>query len=140
MVLRRIGLAAVLLVAWGCASASAQTMSYKDAGALIAKSCGRDIERFCASVNIGDGAMKDCLLKVGSKLSPQCVGDYKTAEASLDKRAAAQASVPQLCELDARRYCKGVKPGDGNYLTCLNTASKVVSAGCQQALADAGWN
>jgi hypothetical protein len=136
----RLGFAAALLAAWGCASASAQTMSYKDAGALIAKSCGRDIERYCANVNMGGGALKDCLMKVEARLSPQCVTDYKTAQASLDKRAAAQAAVPSLCELDARRYCKGVKPGDGHYLSCLNMASKVVSGDCQQALADAGWN
>ena len=43
MTLRGIGLAAMLLAAWGCAPAAAQTMSYKDAGALIAKSCGKDI-------------------------------------------------------------------------------------------------
>jgi hypothetical protein len=140
MAARRLGFALALVAAWGCAPASAQTMSYKDAGGLIAKSCGKDIERFCASVNMGGGALRDCLMKVETRLSPQCVGDYKTAQASLDKRAAAQADVPKLCELDARRYCKGVKPGDGNYLTCLNTASKVVSANCQQALADAGWN
>jgi hypothetical protein len=140
MSLRRAGLAAGLLAAWGYAAASAQTMSYKDAGALIAKSCGRDIVRHCPTVNMGGGALKACLARVEAKLSAQCVEDYKMAQASLEKRAAAQAAVPGLCELDARRYCKGVKPGDGHYLTCLNTASKVVSANCQQALADAGWN
>ena len=140
MTTRMIGLAVALFAASGGTPALAQTMSYKDAGALIAKSCGKDIVRYCANVNMGGGALKDCLARIEAKLSAQCVADYKTAQASLDKRAAAQAAVPSICELDARRYCKGVKPGDGNYLTCLNTASKVVSADCQQALADAGWN
>jgi hypothetical protein len=134
-----IGLVAALL-AWGTGAASAQTMSYSDAGALIAKSCGKDIDRYCAKVNMGGGALKDCLAKVGSKLSPQCSTDYGTALASLDKRANAQAAVPQLCKLDALRHCRGISPGDGHYLSCLNTASKVVSADCSQALADAGWN
>jgi len=140
MTMRMMGFAVALLAAWGSTAVSAQTMSYKEAGGLIAKSCGKDIVRFCANVNMGGGALKDCLAKVEAKLNPQCVADYRTAQASLDKRAAAQAAVPSVCELDARRYCKGVKPGDGNYLICLNTATKVVSAGCQQALADAGWN
>ena len=116
-------------------------MSYSDAGALIAKSCGKDIERFCANVNIGGGALKDCLDKVEARLNPQCVTDYKTASVSLDKRASAQAAVPQ--RLQARRTAllqRNIKPGDGHYLTCLNTATKVVSADCSRALADAGWN
>ena len=120
--------------------AQAQTMSYADAGALIAKSCSKDIERYCSRVNIGGTGMKDCLGKEEARLNPQCVSDYKMAVVSLDKRASAQAAVPQVCELDARRYCRGVKPGDGNYLTCLNTAQRAVSANCKQALADAGWN
>jgi hypothetical protein len=143
MKLATIGLGTVLgmmLCVGAACTASAQTMSYSDAGGLIAKSCGKDIERFCARSNIGGGAMKDCLGKIEARLNPQCVTDYKAALVSLDKRASAQAAVPQLCELDARRYCKGVKPGDGNYLTCLNTAKRAVSATCSQALADAGWN
>lgn len=134
------GLAVALLAAcWGT-PAVAQTMSYKDAGALIAKSCGKDIERFCSKVNMGGGALRTCLTKVQAKLNAQCVADFSAAQASLDKRAAAQAAVPSICELDARRYCRGVKPGDGNYLTCLNAATKAVSADCKQALLDAGWN
>jgi hypothetical protein len=132
--------AAALLALVGAGGAAAQTLSYADAGALIAKSCGGDIERFCATSNIGGGALKQCLSKAGSKVSQRCVADAQAAFASLEKRAAAQAAVPQVCKLDAERYCRGVKPGDGNYLTCLNTATKAVGAECQQTLADAGWN
>jgi hypothetical protein len=134
------GVAVALSVALWSAPALAQTMSYKDAGALIAKSCGKDIERFCARVNMGGGALKDCLAKAEAKLNARCVSDYRAVEASLAKRAQAQAAVPSVCELDARRYCKGVQPGHGNYLICLNAATKAVSAQCQQTLADAGWN
>jgi hypothetical protein len=135
-----VGLAAALLATGGHGGALAQTMSYSDAGALIAKSCGKDIERFCPKVNMGGGALKDCLMQVEAKLNPQCVTDYKAALVSLTKRANAQAAVLQVCKADARQYCRGVSPGNAHYLSCLNTATRVVSADCKQALADAGWN
>lgn len=140
MKLVTIGLAAAVFIAGGVTAGFAQTMSYSDAGGLIARSCGKDISKFCANENMGGGALKTCLMKVETKLNPQCVSDYKAALVSLDKRADAQAAVPKLCNTDARRFCKGVAPGDGNFLTCLNASKRVVSAACSQALADAGWN
>src|SRR5689334_16721438 len=80
-----------LLAAMLSTAAAAQTMSYAQAGALIAKSCGKDIERYCSTINVGGGALKDCLTSDQAKVSPKCVADYRTVVASLDKRAAAQA-------------------------------------------------
>ncbi|GLS20670.1 hypothetical protein GCM10007874_36870 [Labrys miyagiensis] len=135
-----IALAGALIAAGGPGVASAQTMSYSEAGALIARSCGKDITRFCAKVNMGGGALRDCLMKTQAKLNPQCVADYKAVSDSLAKRAAAQAAVPQVCKADARQYCNGVAYGNGHFLSCLNASTRVVSTSCKQALADAGWN
>lgn len=133
-----IGLAAAALTA-GIAAASAQTMSYSDAGALLAQSCGKDIEKYCAKVNLGDGALRDCLMGANSKVNPQCVADYQTVVASLTKRAAAQASVAKLCRNDVARHCQGMVPGDAHFLSCLNASYRVVTAACNQAIVDAGW-
>jgi hypothetical protein len=133
-----IGLATALIATSGFGAASAQTMSYSQAGALIASSCGKDIARLCPAVNMGGGALQDCLMQAQAKLNPQCVADYKTVSSSLAKRAAAQAAVPTVCDADARQYCNGVAPGNGHFLKCLN-AKRFVSAKCTQALADAGW-
>lgn len=140
MKLIQIALAGALVAAGGLGAASAQTMSYSEAGALIARSCGKDITRFCAKVNMGGGALRDCLMQAQAKLNQQCVADYKAVSDSLAKRAAAQAAVPSVCKSDARQYCNGVAPGNGHFLTCLNASTRVVSATCKQALADAGWN
>ncbi len=51
----RILLAAALL-AGSAVAANAQTISYAQAGALLAKSCGADINKLCANVNLGNGA------------------------------------------------------------------------------------
>jgi hypothetical protein len=135
-----IGLAAALLAAAGLGSAAAQTMSYSQAGALIAQSCGKDIEKFCPKANLGGGDIKDCMQAQKAKINPQCLQDYQAVVASLAKRNAAQLSVPKLCRNDVARRCQGMVAGDAHFLSCLNAAKRVVSAGCTQALTDAGWN
>lgn len=140
MKLTTIGMAAALLMSAGLACATAQTISYSDAGALLASSCGKDIEKYCPKVNLGGGALKDCMQQQGTKISAQCVTDYRTVVASLSKRAAAQAAVPGLCKNDVVRHCQGMVPGDAHFLSCLNAARRVVTAACTQALTDAGWN
>lgn len=134
----KIGLA-VAALAVGIGSASAQTLSYSQAGALLAQSCGADIQRFCANVNLGDGALRSCLTAQGNNISAQCVADYRRVVASLTKRAAAQASVPRVCRNDVARRCQGMVAGDANFLRCLNASQRIVSAACNQAIIDAGW-
>jgi hypothetical protein len=140
MGLRALAVAALIATAGFIPGASAQTMSYGDAGALLARSCGPDIEKFCAKVNLGGGAIQNCLARHEAQINPQCVTDYRMAVASLTARAAAQAAVPQLCQQDAAQYCQGVKPGDAHVISCLDKAKRVVSAACQGALLNAGWN
>ena len=139
MKLAMIGLAAGILAGAGLTAASAQTMSYAQAGALLAQSCGKDITKFCSKANLGGGQIKDCLLQYQSKVNPQCLADYQTVVASLAKRAAAQAAAPKTCRNAAANYCQGTAPGNAHYLDCLLAASKVVGAACNQALTDAGW-
>lgn len=133
-------LLASLLTVAAVSNAAADTMSYADAGALLARSCGPDIEKFCPKVNLGGGELRDCLAAHEQAVNPQCVTDYALALASLARRAAAQAAVPAACQVDAARFCEGVVPGNAHFVECLNTAKKVVSAGCARELADAGWN
>lgn len=134
-----IGLAAAILATAGIGAATAQTMSYADAGALLAQSCGKDIEKYCPKANLGGGGVKDCMVQYETKISPQCIADYKTVVASLAKRQAAQLAAPKACRNAAANYCQGTEPGQAHYLDCLLAASKVVGAACNQALTDAGW-
>lgn len=134
----RIGLAAAAMAA-GLGGASAQTISYSEAGALLARSCGADIEKYCAKVNLGDGALRDCLLAQQSKINPQCVADYQAVVASIAARNAAQQAVPKLCRDDVARHCQGMVPGDAHFLSCLNASYRVVTAACNQAIVNAGW-
>jgi len=133
------GLAAGLLTGLA-GSVSAQTISYSEAGALLAKSCGKDIEKYCPKVNLGGGALKDCLQERAAQINPQCIADYKIVVASLNERLAAQAAVTKACRGDATQFCQGTAPGNAHYLNCLNAAKKVVSKRCTTAITNAGWN
>jgi hypothetical protein len=57
----------------------------------------------------------------------------------LQKRGGAQANIRKFCETDAQRLCPGMVMGDGNILVCLLTASRVLSAKCNQTITDAGY-
>lgn len=133
-----IGLAALLLVAMA-GSASAQTMSYAQAGALIAKSCGPSIEKFCANVNLGTGEMMPCLQRNRGQVPDSCFADFQLAQSEIAKRLAAQANVFKVCEASTRQFCPGVQPGDAYILNCLIEAQRMVRPACRQALRDAGW-
>ncbi|TCT06549.1 hypothetical protein [Aquabacter spiritensis] len=134
----RILLAAGLLAA-SAVAAEAQTMSYGQAGALLAKSCGPDINKLCPTVNLGNGALKACMDSKISQVSQKCQADYAMAIASIAKRDAAQDAIAHICNADAARLCPGMIPQDGNLLSCLLQATKVVSASCNQAITDAGY-
>lgn len=133
-----IGLASLLLVATGSA-ASAETMSFAHAGALIARSCGPSIERFCSNVNIGTGEMMACLRRNQNRVPANCFADMSRAQAGVDARLAAQASTFRLCEASTRQLCAGVQPGDAYILNCLIRSQRVVRPACRQALIDSGW-
>ena len=54
---------------------SAQTMSFGDASALLAKSCGAEIDANCRGVNFDAIRMRECLSRNTDALSPQCRTD-----------------------------------------------------------------
>ena len=140
MTLRKFLFAAGMLLPLVIPSgAGAQTMSYADAYDRLAKSCGSDIERVCANVELGGGAVRDCLIKNQARISAGCKSTSTEVFQSLQKRANAQKTAAKVCDRDIGQFCRGVQPHDGYRLQCLLTASKVVSAGCQQVITDAGW-
>ncbi|WP_349357652.1 cysteine rich repeat-containing protein [Stappia sp.] len=121
------------------APAAAQTVGFADAVKILHSSCGKDIETYCKSVNLGNGRMQQCLADNADKISATCKADYVQVYLSLEARFAAQAAVGQICDRDARQYCSGTKPGKGHVLTCLLKAEPSVSAACNQAITDAGY-
>ena len=118
---------------------SAQTVGYADAIDQLGTSCGADIAKFCKNESLGGGRVRQCLLRNQGGVSARCIGSINALTSLLQKRAAARASVMQVCDVDIKRRCSGVEVGDGNLLECFFKTKENVSAPCRQAIADAGF-
>jgi OmpA-OmpF porin, OOP family len=130
--------AALLLVV--CAPPTyAQTIGYSEALGVLARDCGRDLDKYCKGINLGGGKVADCLENHWSAVSAACKSANTTVRDLLKKRAAARANVPKVCELDRLRLCGSIQPGDANLLECFEAAKSNISAACRQAVEDAGY-
>jgi hypothetical protein len=116
----------------------AETISYADAVTTLAKDCGSDIKKRCSGLNLGNGRIADCLQKNSAKVSPICTSSLANVTASIKQRQDAQTAYYQICKRNMATTCNGVK-GDGNMLSCLIKANRIVGDKCNQAITDAGW-
>ncbi len=119
--------------------ALAQTVGFADAIKILGNSCGKDINTYCKTENLGNNEIGKCLDRNKSKISAQCQADWVKVAGLLEARFAAQAAVPKLCDRDIQQRCNLVKPGNGNVLRCLLKAQKSVGNKCNQAIDAAGY-
>src|SRR5450631_194042 len=133
----RLILSIVLLAAWS--SASAQTMKFEDAAAMLGASCAKDIDANCRGVNLDPTRMKDCLYRNQDVLSAQCKNDYVQAFDAIQKRVAARSAVTKLCERDVAKFCSGIQKGSGQAVDCLLAGPRGVSINCNKAISEAGY-
>ena len=131
--------AAVMFATQVSQHAFAQTVGYAEAIDQLGTSCGLDIAKFCKNESLGGGRVRQCLLRNQGSVSARCIGSVNALTSLLQKRAAARASVMQVCDVDIKRRCSGVEVGDGNLLECFFKTKENVSAPCRQAVADAGF-
>jgi hypothetical protein len=127
----------VLVASWS--SASAETMKFEDAAALLGTSCAKDIVDNCRGVNLDAVRLKDCLYRNQDVLSPQCNNDYGRALDAIQKRVAARSAVTKLCERDTNKYCGSVKGDRALVLACLLAGPRGMTLNCNKALGEAGY-
>ncbi|MFG1345309.1 hypothetical protein V5F59_10480 [Xanthobacter autotrophicus DSM 431] len=137
--MKRAGLVLAVLLACAGVEARAQTVSYAQAAGLLAQHCGEDIMKFCRGLNLGNNAIHDCLAQNVGRLSPACAANHASIRQMTEARAAAQKQVYQVCDRDRAQFCPGLVAGDGNIVSCLLEASKVVSGACTASLVNAGY-
>lgn len=137
--MKAAGLVLAVLLALAGGEARAQTVSYAEAAGLLAQHCGADIMKLCRGLNLGGGAIQNCLAQKSAELSPSCAANHASIRQMTEARAAAQKQVYSACDRDAAQFCPGLVPGDGNIVSCLLEASKVVSATCKGAIINAGY-
>jgi len=134
----RLILSIILAAAWS--SASAETMRFEEAAAMLGTSCAKDIDSNCRGVNPDPTRLKDCLNRNQDVLSPQCRNAYGPAFDAIQKRVAARSAVAKLCARDVAKFCAGVQKGDsGKALECLLAGPRGVSINCNKAIAEAGY-
>lgn len=120
---------------------AAQTIGYADAITLLARSCGADIEKYCAKAHLANFEIGRCLQQNEARISGTCAVDMVRVANALEARAQAQASIVKVCNRDIQKLCppKFVKPGNGHILQCLLKAQPSVSKNCNAAITNAGY-
>jgi hypothetical protein len=101
-------------------SLSADDKAYKGA-------CKADIEKFCATVEKGEGRIVKCLKENEASLSESCLA--KRNEMKEKHKGFAKA-----CKDDKKKLCADVKPGKGAIIACLKSKEVEVSANCSDFL------
>jgi hypothetical protein len=134
-------LSLALLVAVVAASpAMAETMSFENATAIMAESCGKDIDANCLGVSFDAPRLKECLYRNQDSVSAQCRADYVRAFEAIGKRVAARGAVGKLCEREKQKICADTQGRPGETVACLLKApQRGLSFGCNKALTEAGY-
>lgn len=118
--------------------AAAETMSFGEATAQLAKACGADITANCRGVNLDANRLKECLSRNQDVMSPQCKAGYLQTFDAIQKRIAARVTVANACTREIVKLCAGSTRETSKSVPCLVTA-KGVSRNCSQAMTDAGY-
>ncbi len=138
----RIGAVSALLVATLAGAASAQQPSSAQAAA-IRSACRADYQSHCANVPTGGSAALQCLMQ-NAPVSPGCQQALNAVQGGTGAAPAPAAPRPrqpamselappptpdmrQACGPDYRRYCRGIPPGGGRALACLQSNSDRLS-------------
>jgi len=113
-------------------------MTFSEAAALLAKSCGAEITANCRGVNLDSNRLKECLSRNQDVASPQCRANFLVPFDQIQKRIAARTTVAGACRLEIIKLCHGSTKETSKSVPCLLTA-KGVSRNCTQATIDAGY-
>lgn len=118
--------------------AAAETLSFGDSAAALAKACGADITANCRGVNLDSSRLKECLSRNRDVISPQCKDSYLSTLDAIQKRIAARITVANACTREIVKVCGGSTKETSKAVPCLVTA-KGASRNCTQAISDAGY-
>ncbi len=138
-------LAAIAAVSFAVSAATSATMaaetaSFESSTAILAESCGKDIDANCLGVSLDAPRLRECLSRNGDSVSAQCRADYIRAFDAIQKRIAARSAVGKACERDKQKICAETQGKPGETIACLLKApTKSLGWGCNQALGQAGY-
>jgi hypothetical protein len=91
--------------------------------------CKKDVEKLCADVEPGKGALVACLAGKSAELSKGCKKVVEKAEKAHGLRDA--------CAADVKQHCAEVKPGKGRVAKCLRGKADALSESCKARMDNA---
>jgi cysteine rich repeat protein len=94
----------------------------------VGEVCADDIQSLCADVKPGGGEVLRCLNASYFSLTPGC---QEVVRGAREKAAEFQ----KACGKDAKKLCKGIRPGQGRVLACLESRKAELSPACQGMMA-----
>ena len=104
----------------------------------IAKHCREALDTFCSNVTPGKGRILSCLYAYSDQVPDQCREAVMDVTEQVKLIKAAASHLESECRDDIQRFCKGVKPGDGRIMICLEKHDSQLSKVCKTALKDVG--
>jgi hypothetical protein len=97
-----------------------------DAGAQAKKGdgpCAADAKKFCGDVQPGGGRIAKCMKSHQAELTPACQAEIKRVEERVEQ-------VKEECGADAKKFCQGIRPGQGRILACLKSHQAELAPAC----------
>ncbi len=80
----------------------------------VSAACFEDAKTLCAEVVPGGGRIAACLLQHSAEIKDEkCKHEVEEAKTGL------QSLIPGVCAKDAKKFCSGIKPGEGRIKDCL---------------------
>lgn len=120
-------------------AAAQQSMKFEEAGAMLAASCGKDIDDNCRGVNFDATRLRECLNRNQDVVSAKCKADFPTALGAIQQRITARTSLVKLCNWELKHLCGEVREDPVKGLQCLLEATKKATPNCNKAISAAGY-
>ena len=120
-------------------AAAQQSMKFAEAAAMLAASCGKDIDDNCRGVNFDATRLRECLNRNQDVVSAKCRADYPQAFGAIQQRITARTSLVKLCNWELNRLCGEVRQDPVKGLQCLLDSTKKATPNCNKAISAAGY-
>ena len=120
-------------------AAAQQSMKFEEAGAMLAASCGKDIDDNCRGVNFDATRLRECLNRNQDVVSAKCKADFPTALGAIQQRITARTSLVRLCNWELKHLCGEVREDPVKGLQCLLDSTKKATPNCNKAISAAGY-
>ena len=121
-------------------AAAQQSMKFEEAGAMLAASCGKDIDDNCRGVNFDATRLRECLGRNQDVVSAKCKTDLSRRRSAPSSSASPRAPhSSRLCNWELKHLCGEVREDPVKGLQCLLDSTKKATPNCNKAISAAGY-